>query len=204
MIRPMRALAVTFALLLVVAACRRSETPAADPSGTSTAASPATTTEAAAAPAAAGPVDVGSQIPASWTATNLDGSKFELASMKDKVVLVNLWATWCGPCRYEIPELQAIHDRFKPQGFEVLGVSLDEGGADVVKPFVEEQKMTYPVVLDPRGKLADLLETSLLPTTVLVDRSGKIVWKKLGAIAPKDEALEKAIEAALGGKVVES
>lgn len=126
-----------------------------------------------------------------------DGAERRLADWRGRTVLLNLWATWCGPCRYEIPELETLHKRYASRGFEVIGVSVDEVGAEAVKSFVEEQKMTYPVVLDPEGKLANVLQTSMLPTSVLVDRNGKIVWKKVGAIEPQDLELESAIVKAL-------
>ena len=140
--------------------------------------------------------EVGSTLP-EYSALWLDGSKFDLATRRENVVLLNVWATWCGPCRFEIPELQALHDRYKPRKFEVIGVSLDESGPESVKQFVTEHKMTYPIVLDAEGKLANLLQTSVLPTTVLLDRDGKIVWKRLGMIEKNDQELVKAIEAAL-------
>ncbi len=141
--------------------------------------------------------DVGATMPA-YSALNLDGSAFDLAAKRDKIVLLNVWATWCGPCRYEIPELQQLHEHYSPRGLEVVGVSVDETGAESVRSFIAEQpKMTYPVVLDAEGKITSLLETSVLPTSILVDRSGKIVWKKYGAIMQGDEELKKAIEAAL-------
>lgn len=142
--------------------------------------------------AAAGGTEVGDTMP-EYSALWLDGSKFDLAETRGKVVLLNVWATWCGPCRYEIPELQEIHDRHAPKGFEVIGVSVDESGADAVRDFVKEHNMTYPVALDPEGKLANVLETSVLPTTVLLDREGKIVWKRYGAIMPDDEELAQAL-----------
>lgn len=140
--------------------------------------------------------DIGATMPA-YSATWMDGSKFDLASKRDKVVLLNLWATWCGPCREEIPDLQALHDKYAPKGFEVIGVSVDENGIEPVKQFVQEFKMTYPVALDPEGKLAGIFQTSVLPTSVLLDRTGKIVWKQYGLIMKGDEELLKAIEKAL-------
>jgi peroxiredoxin len=140
--------------------------------------------------------EVGSLMP-EYSATRLDGSKFELAAQRKNVVLLNLWATWCGPCRFEIPELQRMHNELGPKGFEVIGVSVDEGGVEMVKQFVTEQKMTYPIVLDPEGKLANLFQTSVLPTTALIDRSGKIVWKHYGLIEANDATLKQAIEKAL-------
>jgi peroxiredoxin len=185
----MKKLGVLLTLTLVLAvSCKKGEekaTSAADkPAARGTAAATATGTE------------VGSAMP-EYSAMWLDGSKFELAARRENVVLLNVWATWCGPCRFEIPELQMLHDRYKSRKFEVIGVSLDESGAEPVKQFITEQKMTYPIALDAEGKLANLLQTSVLPTTVLLDRSGKIVWKRLGMIEKNDQELVKAIEAAL-------
>jgi peroxiredoxin len=184
----MKKTAVLLVLLVLATGCKRGEkaTPTTDgKAGQKTAtAAPATGT------------DVGSAMP-EYSATNLDGTKFELAGKRGSVVLLNLWATWCGPCRYEIPELQRIHDTYAARGFAVVGVSVDESGVESVREFVLEQKMTYPVTLDPQGTLANMLQTSVLPTSILVDRSGKIVWKKYGAILEGDEELKSAIEKAL-------
>jgi thiol-disulfide isomerase/thioredoxin len=183
-------------VVMAVTACKRGEQAVAPPADVKTASQ---------APAPArGPVpqpkapstDVGSTMP-DYTAKMLDGSKFELAARRDKVVLLNLWATWCGPCRFEIPELEKLHAAYGAKGFEVIGVSLDEGGADTVKAFATEEKMTYPIVLDPDGKLADVFETSVLPTTALIDRQGRILWKHYGQIQANDLTLKQAIEKAL-------
>ncbi len=187
------ALAVTLALFTVVS-CKRAEKPATVFSNTDTT---QTQTQPPASSESTAQTEVGSTMP-EYSALNLDGSKFDLAAKRDKVVLLNVWATWCGPCRYEIPELQKLHELYAPRGLEVVGVSVDESGVDAVRSFVAEQKkMTYPIVLDAEGKIANLLETSVLPTTVVVDRSGRIVWKKFGAISEGDEGLKKAIEEAL-------
>jgi len=175
-------------LVVVAGACRRHEQ-AAPP------AAKAQPTQAKEQPQHAG-TDVGSTMP-EYTATWLDGSKFDLAARRDKVVLLNLWATWCGPCRFEIPELQKMHDAYGPKGFEVIGVSVDEGGVESVKQFVAEQKMTYPIVLDPDGNLANLLKTSVLPTTALIDRKGRVLWKHYGQVEANDATLKQAIEKAL-------
>ncbi|HEX8619246.1 MAG TPA: TlpA disulfide reductase family protein [Thermoanaerobaculia bacterium] len=193
----MKKLVLLLALTLVLAvSCKKKEEAAAP--GTSGYGAQQGRGATAAAPAAATTTgtEVGTMLP-EYSAMWLDGSKFELAGHRQNVVLLNVWATWCGPCRYEIPELQALHDRYKPRKFEVIGVSVDESGPESVKQFVDEQKMTYPIALDAEGKLANVLQTSVLPTTVLLDRSGKIVWKRLGAIMPNDQELVKAIEAAL-------
>lgn len=189
---------VVLALMLAAVACKRAEQPATTSStGSGHGSTAAKPQQQAPQQPAAKPVDVGSTMPA-YAALNLDGTPYDLAKKRDKVVLLNVWATWCGPCRYEIPELQELHEKYASRGVEVLGVSVDTSGVDSVRDFVAEQKkMTYPVILDADGKIADILQTSVLPTSVIVDRSGKIVWKKYGAIMPGDEELTKALDAAL-------
>ena len=140
--------------------------------------------------------EVGSMMPA-YSAKYLDGAKLDLAAEHGHVVFLNLWATWCGPCRYEIPELQALHDKYAPKGFKVIGVSLDESGVAAVKEFAAAQKMTYPIAIDPEGRLSTVLQTSVVPTSVLIDRSGRIVWKRFGVVSTSDETLTSALQQAL-------
>lgn len=140
--------------------------------------------------------EVGAMMP-EYAAMWLDGSKFELAEKKGQVVLLNAWATWCGPCRLEIPHLQHLHNQYAARNFAVIGVSVDDSGVEPVRDFVQEQKMTYPVAIDAEAKLLDVLRTTMLPTSVVLDRNGKIVWKKVGWITPEDTDLVKAIEDAL-------
>lgn len=158
------------------------------------------TATAPAAAEAAAPVvaTVGSVMPA-YTARLLDGSEFDVARERGNVVFLNLWATWCGPCRYEIPELEKLHKDHAASKFKVVGVSVDEGGDQLVRDFVNEQKMTYPVALDPDGRLAEMLETTILPTSIILDREGKVVWKHFGVVTVSDPEMTKALEAALKG-----
>jgi thiol-disulfide isomerase/thioredoxin len=187
----MRNATLVLLVIALLAACKGRE--AAAPA---TKTEPQTAAQRGAEPSADAGSEVGHAMP-EYAALYLDGNAFDLATRRDKVVLLNLWATWCGPCRAEIPELQQIHDKYAAQGFEVIGVSVDETGPEAVKEFVTEHKMTYPVVLDAEGKLANIFQTSVLPTSVIVDRKGKIIWKKLGLIMPNDPELTKVIEAAL-------
>ena len=143
-------------------------------------------------------VEVGAMMP-SYAAEMLDGSTFDIAQERGNVVFLNLWANWCGTCRYEIPELEKLHKEHAPQRFKVVGVSVDEGGDQVVRDFVAEEKVSYPIVLDPQSKLAVILDTVILPTSVIVDRSGKVVWKKLGVVSTRDEEMIRALEQALRG-----
>lgn len=194
-----RTLAVALIALAISAmSCKRTEKPAAPAVSGFDAKRGAPQPPQQAAPQAGATTDVGAPMP-EYAAMYLDGSKFDLAAKRDKVVLLNVWATWCGPCRYEIPELQQLSEHYAGRGLEVVGVSVDESGIESVRDFVKEQKkMTYPIVLDAEGKIANLLQTSVLPTSVLVDRSGKIVWKKYGAIMPDDAELKKALDDAVG------
>jgi thiol-disulfide isomerase/thioredoxin len=175
-----RTLCFLLVLLVTVTGCRRAEQPA--PTQT-------------AKPQQVSGTDVGATMP-EYFATGLDGSKFDLGTHRNKVVLLNLWATWCGPCRSEIPELQKMHAQYAPKGFEVIGVSVDEG-VDTVKQFITEHGMTYPIVIDADGKLANVFQTSVLPTSALIDRHGKIIWKHYGLIDANDATLKTAIEKAL-------
>ena len=183
---------VAVALSIACGGRREATAPAAVSPETTRTAKPAAPATETTAPT--GEAVVGSIMP-EYSASTFEGKRFDLAGERGKVVLLNLWATWCGPCRYEIPELQKLHDANASRGFEVIGVSLDDGGADMVRQFATEHKMTYPVLLDPGGKLANIFQTSVVPTTVLIDRNRRIVWKQLGAITEADvkSAVEKAI-----------
>jgi thiol-disulfide isomerase/thioredoxin len=147
-----------------------------------------------------GGTDVGAAMPA-YSAKLLDGKTFDIGQEKGQVVLINVWATWCGPCRFEIPELQALHNKYAGRGFKVVGVSVDETGVDAVKPFVEENKITYPIVLDTDGKIANVLRTTVLPTSVIIGRNGKIIWRKIGAVMPNETAsVDAVVQRALAPK----
>jgi len=150
-------------------------------------------------PAASSGIEIGDAMPP-FDAALLDGSKFDVAAERGNVVLLNLWATWCGPCRFEIPELEKMHKAHASDGFKVVGVSLDEGGVDGVKDFVKQQNMTYPIALDAEQRLIGIFHTSVIPTTVLIDRKGKIVWKKYGMIEAGEKSLADALQKALAEK----
>ena len=141
--------------------------------------------------------DVGAVMPP-YQATKLDGSPFDLTAERGKVVFLNLWATWCNPCRAEVPVLATIHEKYAARGFEVVGVSIDESGADVVKPYVQANAVHFPIVLDPGQRIAQILQTTMLPTSIVIDRKGKIIWRHVGALLGPDAALDAAIEKALG------
>ena len=115
-----------------------------------------------------------------------NGSAVELAKLKGKVVAVNFWATWCGPCKSEIGGFQKVYDKYKKKGFELVGISLDEKGWSVVKPFIEKYKMTYPVVLDDGTVAGAYGGVSAIPTTIFVDRKGNVSESHIGYMSEQD------------------
>ncbi len=110
---------------------------------------------------------------ANFTLTDLNGHQWTLKSLRGKVVVVNFWATWCPPCRKELPDLEQLSQRFKDQGLVILALS-DEDVAKV-KPFVEQRNLTYPVLLDSGGKVAKEYDVEGIPKTFVSDREGKLV-----------------------------
>ncbi|HYM79013.1 MAG TPA: TlpA disulfide reductase family protein [Candidatus Dormibacteraeota bacterium] len=114
---------------------------------------------------------------ADFTLADLQGKSWHLRELKGKVVLVNFWATWCPPCRKEMPDLQALYDKYKDQGFVVLSIS-DEDTAKV-SPFIAERKISYPVLLDPGRKVNDSFVVEGIPKSFVYDREGKLVAQSI-------------------------
>ncbi len=116
---------------------------------------------------------------------NSAGSKIRLSDYRGKVVLVNFWATWCAPCKAEIPLLEEFEHAYASQGLTVIGVSMDERGWSSVRPFMEALTINYPVVIGNEG-LASRYGMIGLPTTFLVDREGRIAATHIGIITRGD------------------
>ncbi len=134
---------------------------------------------AAPAPGASPPAAIpGNPVPA-FTAKELDGTPVAGAPA-GKVTVLNFWATWCPPCRGEIPDFIALQNQYKDQGLVVVGVSLDQGGAGVVSSFAKSQGMNYPVVMGTDDVAALYGDIQAIPTTFVIDRSGKVVAKHEG------------------------
>ena len=113
----------------------------------------------------------------------LEGGKVRLADLKGKVVFLNLWATWCGPCMEEMPAMERLWQRYKDQGLVVIALSMDSSGAKIVKPFIEQAKFTYQVALDPKMEIAQLYGAHSVPSTFIIDRSGTL---RAIALGPRD------------------
>ncbi len=110
-----------------------------------------------------------------------DDHPVRLADYKGKVVFLNFWATWCDPCREEMPGMERLHRTYKDRGLVVLAVSLDSQGASVVKPFVKKFGLTFPVALDPRMAVRERYGVWAVPSTFIIDRAGKRVLFANGA-----------------------
>jgi len=114
---------------------------------------------------------------ADFTLTDLQGKSWTLSELRGKVVLVNFWATWCPPCRKEMPDLEALYSRFKDQGLVILAISDEEAGN--VQPFIAERKITYPVMLDPGRKVNELFQVDGIPKSFVYNREGKLVAQSI-------------------------
>jgi peroxiredoxin len=102
-----------------------------------------------------------------------DGRNLRLQELHGQVVLVNFWATWCGPCREEMPRLQAIYDKYRPSGFVLLGVNIDDDPRNAMN-VAQKLKVSFPVLLDTDKKVSKLYDLSDMPSTVLIDRDGRV------------------------------
>ncbi len=116
-----------------------------------------------------------------FTLTSLDGEERSLDEFKGKVILLNFWATWCAPCRDEIPAMEALWRRFKKKEFAIIAVAGDRGNMHRVGEFCRMSDVTFTVLLYPKGVVRRSYEVTALPTTYLIGRDGRIVGKILGA-----------------------
>jgi peroxiredoxin len=114
---------------------------------------------------------------ADFTLSDLQGKPWNLKELRGKVVLVNFWATWCPPCRKEMPDLESLYERFKDQGFVVLSISDEESSK--VKPFITERSITYPVLLDPGRKVHTEFDIEGIPKSFVYDRNGRVVAQSI-------------------------
>lgn len=146
------------------------------------------------APPEARPPQVGEPI-RDYAAATLVGDTISLSSLRGKVVLLNLWATWCGPCRTETPYLQSVFEEHAEEGFEIVGISMDtRDAADDIAMFVDEYGVTYTILHDPRMLGMELYQVLGLPATFLIDRDGVLRWMRYGPIPEGDPAFLRALE----------
>jgi peroxiredoxin len=120
---------------------------------------------------------------ADFTLPDLQGHSVQLSALRGKVVFINVWATWCPPCVDEMPTMQRLHERLHSRGLEILAISLDALGAQVVEPFMRDYRLTFTALLDPKGTVERLYRTGGVPESFIVDKQGRLVEKIVG---PRD------------------
>jgi len=126
-----------------------------------------------------------------FTLPDLKGKMVSLADYKGQVVLLNIWATWCRPCVEEMPSMEKLHQELKDEKFVIIAVSIDESGADVVRPFMKKHKLSFPALIDSAGTINSLYQTTGVPESFIIDKQGKILEEIIG---PRDWAAPGALK----------
>jgi peroxiredoxin len=116
-----------------------------------------------------------------FTLKSLSGEEVSLSQQRGKYVLVNFWATWCGPCKVEMPSLEILHQRFKSKKFSLLAISNDMFGARIVEPFATANNLSFPILLDQQLQASNKYGVVSLPTTFMIDPKGNIIGELRGA-----------------------
>ncbi|PUA40980.1 TlpA family protein disulfide reductase [Paenibacillus elgii] len=131
---------------------------------------------------------VESPVPA-FTLKGLDGGEYKVGGVRDKPLMVNFWASWCGPCREEAPALKQVYDRYKGQ-FDLYAVNVTKGDElEAVKRFVNQAQFSFPILLDTSGEAADAYRLLFVPTSFLIDRQGRL--KEVIHVLPPDQLEDK-------------
>ncbi len=127
------------------------------------------------------PIQPGLEMP-NFTFPDINGREVSLSDHRGKVVLVNVWATWCPPCRQEMPSMQSLYEKFKGENFEILAVSIDSEGRAAVAPFMRKMNLTFPALLDPGETIRSLYGITGVPESFIIDKQGILVEKIIGPI----------------------
>jgi thiol-disulfide isomerase/thioredoxin len=132
------------------------------------------------------------------TGKSLDGEYVALSDYEGKVVLLNVWATWCPPCRAELPLLSSLHTQYADQGFAVLAVNIDaERSHGQVRQLDSQLDLSFPIVLDPLATVVGAFGVEVYPTSILIGRDQTVLWRKIGQLREGDRELTDHLERAL-------
>jgi len=134
--------------------------------------------------------------PRDFSLSLLEGETKRLSSYKGKVVFLNFWATWCGPCRVEMPSIEAIYNKYSDKGLEMLAVNCSEDKA-TVSSFMKNEGFTFPALLDLDGRVSLNYGVQSIPTTFLIDRDGMIILRLVGSIDWNTPKIHAALESLL-------
>jgi peroxiredoxin len=118
-----------------------------------------------------------------FTLKDLNGNEISLSDYEGKVLFLNFWATWCGPCRAEIPDFIEVYDEYKDQGLEILGVSVDEMSPDKVLRFVKAYEINYPIAMFTMDLINDYRPGRGIPATIIIDKMGRLRHKQIGTMS---------------------
>ncbi len=128
-----------------------------------------------------------------FTLKSLSGKNLKLSEMAGNVVMINFWASWCGPCREEMPLLNALHNKYEPLGFTVLGVNVEEQ-TDNARGFLKDFPVDFPVLLDNMNQVSKLYKVIAMPTTVIVDRDGNMRFLHKGYKSGDEKKYRKMVK----------
>jgi peroxiredoxin len=137
-------------------------------------------------------VGVGTEAPPFEAVDVRTGDTLGLDAFAGRVVLLNVWATWCGPCEAEMPSMQRLHERLGSEGLAIVAVSVDVGARAAVRRWIEERELTFSILQDPAGTIERTYQTIAVPESFVIDRNGTIVKKHIGALewdAPEQQRL---------------
>lgn len=129
---------------------------------------------------------------ADFTLKSNSGKNIKLSELRGQVVMINFWATWCGPCRQEMPLLEQLYQKYSAMGFTILGVNVEENPNDAVK-WLKERPVTFPILFDNESAVSELYNVSAMPTTLILDRGGNIRFLHLGYVPGTEEKYQQEI-----------
>ncbi len=137
------------------------------------------------------------QTPPPFTLADLEGNQVSLSDFEGSVVVLDLWATWCPPCKKEIPFLVTLYEEYKDQGLAVVGVGLDRGGASVLAPFVEANNISYTILVGD-DQIGSDYKVSGIPMTLMIGRDGRVASKEVGFAPAMEEGMRSRVVELLG------